>query len=398
GSSSTDPNPTHIFRNEFGPDNLVFNTRLIAISPYYCRDTSSFTITVRPYIEAKFAFDTAIACSPHQITITDQSIQADSYYWDFGDGDTSTSAGPILSKVFTNTTNDPVTYKVKLRVENEEGCFDTLSRNLTIYPELTGSFNAVPSAEGCSPFDVTFQNSSTGSATYFWDFGDGGSGSGKTITRNYQNPGEYTVTLSITADHEETASASASVIVNTPPTVEIISPGEGEEFTVGDQIECTGTATDAEDGDLTDKIQWAPPSPIDTSGLKSKINSVTLSGPPALISWAGESPSGNYTTNIYGSGLSMSITASVTDSHGASASDNVTVDIRPADLDYHWSADPERDYDVTISGSDETVSITFEAPRRLKGYKCDIIVKVTGGDQTVSDSLTVTITKLIIVK
>ncbi len=234
GSSSTDPNPTHIFRNEFGPDNLVFNTRLIAISPYYCRDTSSFTITVRPYIEAKFAFDTAIACSPHQITITDQSIQADSYYWDFGDGDTSTSAGPILSKVFTNTTNDPVTYKVKLRVENEEGCFDTLSRNLTIYPELTGSFNAVPSAEGCSPFDVTFQNSSTGSATYFWDFGDGGSSTEASPVHEYERSNrDYDTTVRVMM-----VAASTELCTDTNYLDILIHPYIEAAYTVDDIVGC----------------------------------------------------------------------------------------------------------------------------------------------------------------
>lgn len=176
GGSSIDENPSHTFRNLFGPDNLVFETQLIAISPYFCRDTSTHQITVRPYIEANFAFDTVAACSPHEFIITDQSFGADTYYWDFGDGGTGTSPGPQITRTYTNPTGAPVTYTISLRVENEEGCWDTLSRQFVVYPEITADFTAVP-VEECSPFEVVFQNTSTdptGAATYFWDFGDGG--------------------------------------------------------------------------------------------------------------------------------------------------------------------------------------------------------------------------------
>ncbi|MCK4747100.1 MAG: PKD domain-containing protein, partial [Bacteroidales bacterium] len=76
GGSSVDQDPVHEFRNLFGPGNLVFDARLIAISPYNCRDTSAHPITVSPYIEASFAYDTVAECSPHEIIITDQSIGA----------------------------------------------------------------------------------------------------------------------------------------------------------------------------------------------------------------------------------------------------------------------------------------------------------------------------------
>ncbi|MCK4747921.1 MAG: hypothetical protein KAT15_12815, partial [Bacteroidales bacterium] len=128
---------------------------------------------VSPYIEANFAFDTVMACTPHEIILTDQSIGADTYFWDFGDGTTSTSSGPVISKIFVNLLPVPDTFTISLRVDNEEGCFDEIERDVTVFPELDASFTAVPD-EGCSPFEVLFQNNSTGAATYFWDFGDGG--------------------------------------------------------------------------------------------------------------------------------------------------------------------------------------------------------------------------------
>ena len=173
GGSSIEENPEHIFYNLFGPDSLKFNTRLISVSPFYCRDTSYHTITVMPYIEAKFAFDRTRACTPHEVLITDQSYGADIYTWDFGDGSTSASPGPTLTKIFQNTTPDSITRTIHLRVDNEEGCYDEDDRQVTIYPEVISSFTA-STATGCSPLEVAFQNNSNGADSYFWNFGDGG--------------------------------------------------------------------------------------------------------------------------------------------------------------------------------------------------------------------------------
>ncbi len=173
GGSSNEENPEHTFLNLFGPDSLAFTTRLISVSPFYCRDTSYHTITVMPYIEANFAFDRTRACTPHSILITDQSYGADTYTWDFGDGTVSTSTGPELTKVYQNTTPDSITRTIHLRVDNEEGCYDEAYRQVTIYPEVISSFTT-STAEGCSPLEVSFQNNSNGADNYFWDFGDGG--------------------------------------------------------------------------------------------------------------------------------------------------------------------------------------------------------------------------------
>lgn len=173
GGSSTEQDPVHEYRNLFGPDNLLFDATLVAISPYNCRDTSHHLITVRPYIEAIFAYDTVAECSPHEIIITDQSIGADDYYWDFGDGIFSNSPGPVLSHTYVNNTAFPITRIITLRVENEEGCSHEIQREVTIYPGVDADFIVNP-VQACSPAEMVFQNNTTGAATYFWDFGDGG--------------------------------------------------------------------------------------------------------------------------------------------------------------------------------------------------------------------------------
>ncbi|MCK4747033.1 MAG: PKD domain-containing protein, partial [Bacteroidales bacterium] len=164
GGSSVEQDPLHEYRNLFGPGNLVFDAQLVAISPYNCRDTATHPITVSPFIEASFAYDTVAECSPHEIIITDQSIGADIYSWDFGDGNTSNSSGPELRHTYVNSTPFPVTYTISLRVDNFQGCFHEIQREVTVYPEVSAAFIVNPE-EACSPTEVIFQNNSTGAAT-----------------------------------------------------------------------------------------------------------------------------------------------------------------------------------------------------------------------------------------
>ena len=39
--------------------------------------------------------------------------------------------------------------------------------------DIDAKLSVLPQNEGCVPFNATFQNTSTGGLTYFWDYGDG---------------------------------------------------------------------------------------------------------------------------------------------------------------------------------------------------------------------------------
>lgn len=73
-----------------------------------------------------------------------------------------------------------------------------------LYPEPIASFTVTP-ANGVAPLKVSFDASgseaSGGTITaYNWNFGDGTSGEGKRITHTYQTAGNFTVSLTITAE------------------------------------------------------------------------------------------------------------------------------------------------------------------------------------------------------
>jgi bacillopeptidase F len=53
---------------------------------------------------------------------------------------------------------------------------------------------------------------------YAWDFGDGATGNGITVTHSYSVTGSYTVTLTVTDDGGLTGQTTHIVQINPPPT------------------------------------------------------------------------------------------------------------------------------------------------------------------------------------
>ncbi len=131
---------------------------------------------------------------------------------------------------------------------------------------------------------------------------------------------------------------------NAPPDVSISSPGDGATFDSGVTINFSGTADDAEDGDLTDNMVW-------TSDIDGQIGT-----------------GGSFSTTL-SDGI-HAITASVTDSSGASGSDSVNitvgtppVPVGPSIVSITPTSLPRNTTQlVTISGSGfvDGAEVTFE--------------------------------------
>lgn len=65
-----------------------------------------------------------------QVSFTNQSQGATSYFWDFGNGSTSTEPSPVADFP------QPGTYTVLLIAKNERGCTDTARGTVVIEPGL----------------------------------------------------------------------------------------------------------------------------------------------------------------------------------------------------------------------------------------------------------------------
>ncbi|HEV2830340.1 MAG TPA: PKD domain-containing protein, partial [Hanamia sp.] len=187
GSSSTTQNPVHQYN-----DTGYFSVTLIAFNNG-CADTITHhdKIHIKPPV-ALFSFKQTCTV-PRQVIFTDQSLGADSWSWDFGDGSTSNEKSPVHDYI------TPGNYKVSLTVSNQStGCSQTKNTTVKIIREIADF--TISNEEICRNAPVIFMAGNTNPAnisSYTWKFGDGISTSTKlnSITHQYAKASAYDVTL-----------------------------------------------------------------------------------------------------------------------------------------------------------------------------------------------------------
>ncbi len=135
-----------------------------------CIDSSLVTISFDLVPTPLFNPVDTTACPPLIVPFVNNTIGGTTYYWDFGDGNTSTNVNP--THIYYNATSSDITYTVNLIATSIYGCIDSIKHNVTIHPIPNSDFisDAVPA---CSPNTVNFSNTSTGSVMHIWDYGDG---------------------------------------------------------------------------------------------------------------------------------------------------------------------------------------------------------------------------------
>ncbi len=145
-------------------------------------------------LTANFTEDYLSGCSPLVVHFTNTSTGATSYYWDLGNGTTS-SLTDVSGSYIT-----PGTYTVILTSYNGSSS-TTHSVTITVYPSPVVSFYASDTGL-CPGSSTTFTSTSTagtsGACTYLWNFGDGSSSTAASPTHAYTSPGYYNVTLVVT--------------------------------------------------------------------------------------------------------------------------------------------------------------------------------------------------------
>ncbi|MBW8051306.1 MAG: PKD domain-containing protein [Cytophagales bacterium] len=129
-------------------------------------------------------------CRPLTVSFINNTLYADSYIWNFGDGATSLLKDP------THTYYDKGTYSVTL-IAYGPGGQDTLTKlNIIVVHELPiAAFVVNPEFVFLPAEPVHCINLSENADSYLWDFGDGVTSDEANPYYNYTFPGEYIITL-----------------------------------------------------------------------------------------------------------------------------------------------------------------------------------------------------------
>lgn len=295
-----DPSPP-----EFGNENAT-------ICHSYSDDIGDFTITMIPYqygcpgdtvafidtvqvLGPISSFSAAfVSCTDWNIyNFTDESTEADSIYWEFGDPSTTLDFSSATNPQWTYPMYDSVsTYSITQHTYNFiTGCEHEVTNTITVFPP-NADFTYSDSV-GCAPKTITFTNTSlnintASSVNSKWNwvgtnvFSGPGNGpiwsQGFTFTRTYSTPGVYSVTL----NNRDTRGCFQSLERQNLITIH----GVDAVFTPDNQIGCapfTVNFTDASVAPVTYVASWhwdfgVPNTNADTSNLQNPSFTYTSAG------------------------------------------------------------------------------------------------------------------------
>jgi PKD repeat protein len=217
-NTSTANNPAHTYGSA-----ALYTVELIACNtaclPERC-DTDLFTVNVvdSGRLTASFIVTPATGCIEDTIKFKNTSGNATTYFWNFGDQNTSTLKSPF--HIYTL----PGTYTVTL-ISGNGTISDTTTRTITVNSPPAAVITATGSVTFCNGDSVTL--SASGGTVYHWSNGHVGA------TLKVKTSGTFTVTA--TNSCGSNTSTPITVTVNTPVDTIVAS---------GDTLVCSGDSVE----------------------------------------------------------------------------------------------------------------------------------------------------------
>lgn len=140
------------------------------------------------------------------VSFTSTSVDAESYYWDFGDGTYSTEKSPVHTYAATGT------YEAVLKVNSAAGYSDKSEpQSFYVAGQAKAFYTYTPGFGLKVNFDA---NNSVNVKSAKWDFGDGSpTVDGFTATHEFPSNGTYEVKLTVVGLTDDIAEYKSSVVV-----------------------------------------------------------------------------------------------------------------------------------------------------------------------------------------
>lgn len=168
----------------------VFNVKLVSITSYGCKDSITKSADVKPKPVSSFTIDNNSQClSSNNFGFSNTSTGAISYFWDFGNGDTSSKKSPMHSYALVGT------YNVKLVSMVGAGCKDSITKAIYVRPHPISSFTINNNIQCLTGNNFVFTNTASGATTCLWNFGDAATSTTLSPSHSYTFIGAFTVKL-----------------------------------------------------------------------------------------------------------------------------------------------------------------------------------------------------------
>lgn len=217
-------------------------------------------------------------------------------------------------------------------------------------PPVITAASANPTT-GAAPLAVTFTGAASDPdgtpVTYAWEFGDGATSTEASPTHTYAANGTYQARLLVTSGGATVSSDPITVVVGTPPTVQITDPADGTVFEAAEVITVSGVGTDPDTGPLpAQALSW------EVQFLHNEHAHPVTSGTGASITFTVPSDGHDFTGNTR-----YLVRLTATDPDGVTATTSIT--LQPHKTTVPISSNQATS--VTVDGITQTLPYTIDA-------------------------------------
>jgi gliding motility-associated-like protein len=213
-SQTADSLHNHIFENTTA-GTINYTVNLLVETDEGCSATTSQIITVYPQVVADFNMPNEV-CESTPIAFVNNSVNANSYFWEFGDGFVDFAASP--SHGYLTGSSQEESFVISLTATSIHGCTDLAIDTLIIHPQPIAAFT-LDEYSSCAPFDVSIFNNSTNATQFEWQYGSTGFSNNDAAVHEYQFQNstsgilQYAINLTVYSDFGCTASATQNISV-----------------------------------------------------------------------------------------------------------------------------------------------------------------------------------------
>ncbi|MGB0402784.1 MAG: DUF2341 domain-containing protein [Salibacteraceae bacterium] len=193
----------------------IYQVSVKATSDTGC--VSSSLIPVLVYDVPRAIFEVGNVCDRDSIEVINKSIVpigSNSFTWNFGDGNSSNTKATQFKYLYTNAGD----FNLSLKIETVDGCADSTSSKVSVFPMPTTAFNVDTVCFGLTTEFVNGTQIIGGTIDkYLWDFGNGITSIEHNPKLKYTYPGNYIVSLKAITDKWCEVEVINSAVVNVQP-------------------------------------------------------------------------------------------------------------------------------------------------------------------------------------